>query len=66
MNKNIWYGPDGEMVACAEKMKVMQQNMDELCQIAQDAFEDGVLMGIDHQQLRQCFAQLMLNLHMDK
>ncbi|MBP9741903.1 MAG: hypothetical protein KBD37_00945 [Burkholderiales bacterium] len=66
MNRSMWYGPNGEMVACAEKMKVMQQNIDELRQVAQDAFEDGVLMGIDQEQLRRCFAQLMLNLHMDK
>lgn len=58
-----WYGIDGEKIACVEKIKVMQQNLDELEQIAQDAFEDGVLMGIDPNQIRQCLADLMLNLH---
>lgn len=60
--RQVWYSTDGEKIVCAEKLKVMQQDIDELRQIAQDAFEDGVLMGIDPQQLRQYFAQLMLSL----
>lgn len=58
-----WHDSTGEQIACLEKLKVMQQNIDELKQIAQDAFEDGVLMGIDAGQLRQCFAELMLQLY---
>jgi len=57
-----WYGPDGEKIACTEKIKVMQQNIDELQQIAEDAFEDGVLMGINPDQIRQCLADLMMGL----
>ncbi len=59
---NIWYSPDGEKIACTEKIKVMQQNISELQQLAQDAFEDGILMGVAPQQIRQYLAQLMLNL----
>jgi hypothetical protein len=58
----VWYAPDGKKIACTEKLKVMQQNMDELMQFANESFEDGILMGIDPQQLRECFADLMLNL----
>ena len=57
-----WYSSDGEKIACTEKIKVMQQNIDELRQIAQDAFEDGILMGIKEEQIRQCFVDLMLQL----
>ena len=58
----VWQSPDGTVVSCTEKLKVLQQNVDELLQVAQDAFEDGVLMGVDAKQLKQCFADLMLNL----
>ena len=59
---NSWYSPDGEIIACLEKLKVMQQNITELQQLAQDAFEDGILMGIEPNQIRRCFSNLMLNL----
>ncbi len=48
----IWYTKAGEKVSCTEKIKVMQQNLEELQQIAQDLFEDGILMEIDPQQLK--------------
>jgi hypothetical protein len=57
-----WYSSDGKIISCTEKIKVMQQNIDELRQLAQDAFEDGVLMGVDPNQLRECFASLMKKL----
>ena len=40
-----WYGDDGNIVSCTEKIKVMSENMTELYQMAQDAFEDALLMG---------------------
>ncbi|MFN7094457.1 MAG: hypothetical protein ACK4M7_03750 [Burkholderiales bacterium] len=59
----IWLTPAGEKVACTEKLKVMQQNLEELQQIAQDAFEDGILMGVDPQQLKQYLVELMQSLN---
>ena len=58
----IWYAPDGKKIACTEKIKVMQQNIEELMVLAKDAFEDGVLMGIDPEQLRDTLADLMRRL----
>ncbi len=40
-----WYDDDGQIVSCIEKVKVMTENLNELYQIAQDAFEDALLMG---------------------
>jgi hypothetical protein len=59
----VWLSPDGVKVACTEKIKVMQQNLEELQQMAQDTFEDGVLMGIDSVQLKNYLMNLMQNLH---
>jgi len=58
----VWRATSGEKVACVEKIKVMQQNIDELLGVAQDLFEDGVLMGIDQDQLKSYLALLMNNL----
>ncbi len=59
MEDPIWKSLSGERIACVEKIKVMRQNIVELQQIAQDLFEDGILMGIDPKQLRQYLIELM-------
>lgn len=54
-----WLDDAGNPVACTEKIKVMQQNMEELYELAQEAFEDGLLMGCNEQQLRCYLVQLI-------
>ena len=63
MSKTIvWKRPDGSVVACTEKIKVLQQNLDELRQMAQDAFEDALLMECDEAQVRAVFLELIQSL----
>ena len=54
-----WFSDDGSPVSCTEKVKVMNQNMTELYQAAQDAFEDALLMGCSETQLRDYLQQLV-------
>jgi hypothetical protein len=58
----VWRDAEGQVIACFEKNKVMRENFEEIRQMAQDAFEDAVLMGCDEQQVRQALADLMLDL----
>jgi hypothetical protein len=58
----IWRSPKGEVIACVEKNKVMQENLLEIRQICQDALEDAVLMGCDEQQVRDVFMELIASL----
>jgi hypothetical protein len=48
----VWRQDDGTPVSCVEKIKVLNENHAELRQIAQDAFEDALLMGCSEAQLR--------------
>ena len=57
-----WYDDNGQIVSCTEKVKVMTENLNELYQIAQDAFEDALLMGCSEKQLREYFRDLMAGL----
>jgi hypothetical protein len=57
--KIIWRGPKGEIIACVEKNKVLQENLAEIRQLCRDALEDAVLMGCDEQQFRQVLAELI-------
>ncbi len=55
----IWVRDDTSIVACTEKIKVMKENFAEIQQIAQDAFEDGILMEVSEQQMRETLHQLV-------
>ncbi len=57
-----WRSPDGEVIGCAEKNKVMQQNLEEIRQVCQDALEDAVLMGCDENQVRVVLVELVTTL----
>ncbi len=58
----VWRTPEGGVVSCVEKIKVMSQNFSELHQLAKDTLEDAILMGCDETQVRRELARLMESL----
>jgi hypothetical protein len=58
----VWRSPQGEVVSCVEKLKVLGENLDEIRQICQDALDDAVLMGCDEAQFRAVLAELVQKL----
>ena len=59
----IWIRKDNSIVSCTEKIKVMKENFDELKQLTQDAFEDGLLMEVSDDQLKKILYKLVDDLH---
>ena len=59
MKYPTWHNDKNEIVTCVEKIKVMEEGLDELSSMALDLLEDGVLMGISEQQLRKTLAEMM-------
>ena len=55
----VWRTPEGEPVSCVEKIKVLNENLAELRDMAQDALEDAVLMGCDEAQFRRVVRALL-------
>ena len=49
----VWVTPQGEKLSCVEKIKVLNENLEEIQALAQEAFEDAVLMGADENQFKQ-------------
>ena len=47
-----WMTPGGEVVSCIEKIRVLNENLGELREMAQEALEDAILMGVDEKQIR--------------
>ncbi|MBX6393140.1 MAG: hypothetical protein IRY96_06675 [Burkholderiales bacterium] len=58
-----WHSPEGEPISCVEKLKVLRENLEEIRQVLQDAFEDALLMGCDEAQVREVFARVVADLH---
>jgi hypothetical protein len=58
----IWKQPDGRAVSCEEKLKVLNENLAEIQQYCQDAFEDALLMGCDEDHVREVFAAMVKSL----
>ena len=54
-----WLQPDGQPVSCREKIKVLNENLGEIRELAQDALEDAILMGCDEDQLRQVLHEII-------
>lgn len=57
-----WRQPDGKAVSCEEKLKVLNDNLAEIRQMCQDAFEDALLMGCDEAQVRHIFTGVIASL----
>lgn len=54
-----WVRDDKTVVSCTEKIKVMKENFDELKQLSQDAIEDGLLMEVSEQQMKEALHQMV-------
>ena len=58
LNLPVWLTPEGEKVSCVDKIKVLNENLEEIRVMAQEAFEDAVLMGCDETQFRKVIKEL--------
>ena len=55
----VWRQADGKPVSCLEKIKVLNQNVQEIETLCADALEDGVLMGCDVDQIKEALHALI-------
>jgi hypothetical protein len=55
----VWRQSDGKPVSCLEKIKVLNQNIQEIETLCADALEDGVLMGCDAGQIKAALHELI-------
>ena len=57
-----WRDAAGERVTCVEKLNMLAENLTELQNIAQDALEDALVLGVDEAQMRQTLESLVKDL----
>ncbi len=54
-----WRKPDGSVVSCYEKVKVLNENYTEVQALLQDLLDDALLLGCSEAQVRQALQQLL-------
>lgn len=69
-NKNdfkvpCWIKPDGTPVSCTEKVKVLNENYEELRVMLKDALEDALILGCSEDQVRASFHELIDEINLD-
>lgn len=57
-----WLTPQGEKLSCIEKIKLLNENLEEIQALAQEALEDAVLMGGDEKQFRKVIEDIAQSL----
>jgi len=55
----VWLTQEGKPVSCLEKVKVLNENLEDIRGLCQEALEDSVLMGCDEAQFRQILHELV-------
>lgn len=63
MSTRHWLTPQGNPVSCAEKLKVLEQNLTEFEALALDMLEDAALMGCDVEQVRTVLLERLAAIH---
>ena len=54
-----WRKPSGAPVSCTEKIKVLNENYDELRLLARETLDDALLMGCSESQIRQALHDMI-------
>lgn len=54
-----WVRPDGTTLACTEKLKILQENWQEIQAVIQDALDDAILMGCTVAQVKQEYKRMI-------
>ena len=57
-----WLDSHGSPLGCAEKIKVLNENLVEIKEICEEALEDAILMGCDETQIRDVLRQIIATL----
>lgn len=61
-NMPKWTDCKGQAIGCEEKLKVLKEGMLEVFQVAQEVYEDGILLGANPVELKQFMLKIIQEL----
>ncbi|MDA9559088.1 hypothetical protein N9R86_03850 [Alphaproteobacteria bacterium] len=66
-NKNIypkiWYSKNKEKLSCKEKILLLNNNIMELHELANDIYDEAILMGVNKEQIKEVLVNTIKNIN---
>lgn len=62
MKRIFWKTKDDEIISCEEKIKVLNENHEEIKILLQNSFDDAILMGCEEDDFKLKIQDLINNL----
>ena len=60
---NFWISKNREKISCEEKIKVLNNNLDDLKNLLEDTYDEAILMGVAPKQIKEVLYNLLKNLN---
>jgi len=57
-----WMAQNKEKISCEEKIKVLNNNIDELQEMISDIYDEAILIGVDEKQLKDVLQEIIINM----
>jgi len=57
-----WFDKDGQALSCKDKLATLEDNLEELLEVALEALEDAAVMGVDTERARKVFVDEIASL----
>ena len=58
----FWYSKNNEKVSCKEKIIVLNQNLDEIQNLAGQIIDEAILMGVKKEQIESVLKNIIDNI----
>ena len=57
-----WLGKNKLKISCKEKIKVLNENIDELNEMISEVYDEAILLGIDEKQFKDVLLDIVKNM----
>ena len=58
----FWISKNKEKISCEEKIKILNNNIDELKDLLEETYDEALLMGVAPTQIKEVFHNLLKNI----
>ena len=57
-----WLGKNKLKISCKEKIKILNENIDELNEMISEVYDEAILLGIDEKQFKDVLLDIVKNM----
>ena len=60
---SIWYSDKNEQLSCKEKFIVLNENILEFHDLAEEIYDEAILMGVNRNQIKEVLVNIVNNIN---